>query len=1101
MNLIDTLELKDKQPEAATTRGRDISVDAGAGSGKTKTLVARYLSLLDEKCPPRSIVAITFTKKAAREMRNRIRQAIQDWLAGDCPPAERDRWRQIEADIDTARIGTIHSLCESILRAHPAEASVDPGFGVLDEGLAAALSAQVVEDALDWANQQPTLLPIFDAFETRALEEIVGALLEQRLDATNALDETDLLAKWDAALGSKLNDFANEVGKGITELTELASGNLISDAGDKLAEQVTSLLSEWSAFHSDLSAERGSSIQAAQHLFAVRREYCDGRTGKKTSRAKAIVKEIRDVYDESVDPWLGGKSKDDPPPDPAMESRTADTLPLLMAVFAHALGDYQAAKDLRHDLDFDDLEAKALALLRNPEIRARWQAQIGALLVDEFQDTNDRQREIVEALAGTYDGKIGRLFVVGDAKQSIYRFRGADVSVFRHLDQTIRDRGGLPLTLNRTFRAHDGLVNALNEILGSVMASASRYAVPFTPLKADRDKPKTSVTEPYLEFLYGLGDSADVARASAANLLAQRLTTLRVEEKISWDQIALLFRASTGFPEYEQAIELAGIPFVTVAGKGFYDRPEIRDVLNILRALADPWDDLALAGLLRSPAFGVSDEALYRMRWSTGGDKPVPYRTALAADLSYLSEGDRQHAARSNEIVERLTKMVDRVSVAELLKQVLDTTLYPAILSAEGTGVRLQRNIDKLLSDAQASGIVRVSEFLEYIETLREAGAREGEAPSEADGAVRLMTIHKAKGLQFPVVVMADASRGRPPLKAPVLLSSVMGLVPNPGRFDNVPLCFRLGQAIEREQADAEDLRLLYVAATRVEEKLIVCGHQQDRNSSVWLDKLATAAGLDLGLMQSKPGTWQTQTLPGSQQSVRGMAQAVQPQKVEASIKNEAKSATSNVIPLYAPLISLEMEQVDEKQKDTLDHQRRLRRVVGRHRRPEGTVIGTLVHAALCRWRFPGDAGLEELLRAEALMEGLVDQAERDVTIAQAKELLSRFRADPRYGEIDSAPERRHEIPYSRQLDNGLPSTGVIDLLYRGTDRKWHIVDFKTDDVQGDAQFSQLIEQYSKQVVRYREAVRQLLGQSAESWLCFLNYGRQVQWERILVIH
>jgi ATP-dependent helicase/nuclease subunit A len=1050
--------------------------------------------LLDEKCPPRSIVAITFTKKAAREMRNRIRQAVQDWLAGDCPSVERDRWRLIETDIDTARIGTIHSLCESILRAHPAEASVDPSFGVLDEGLAAALSAQVIEDALDWASQQPALLPLFDAFETRALEEIVGTLLEKRLDTASALEETDLLAKWSQALGSKLKDFGDQVSAGTTELTDLANGDLVSDAGDKLAEQVRSLLGKWSAFHSNLTS--GNSIGAAEQLFSIRHDDCDGRSGKKTSRAKVLVKELRDAYDVSVDPWLGGANKKDPPPDPTIESRTADTLPLLKAVFAHALGDYQAAKDLRHELDFDDLEAQALSLLRNPEIRARWQSQIGALLVDEFQDTNDRQREMVEALAGTYDGKIGRLFVVGDAKQSIYRFRGADVGVFRHLDQTIRNRGGLPLTLNRTFRAHDGLVRALNEILGSVMVSSSRYVVPFATLTADRASPKTSVTEPYLEFLYGLGDSTDVARDSAANLLAQRLTTLRAEEKISWDQIALLFRASTGFPEYEQALELAEIPFVTVAGKGFYDRPEIRDALNILRALADPWDDLALAGLLRSPAFGVSDEGLYRMRWSSGGDNPVPYRTAIAGDLTYLSEADRHHAARGKEVVEHLTKMVDRVSVAELLKQVLDTTLYPAILSAEGTGVRLQRNIDKLLSDAQSSGIVRVSEFLEYIETLREAGAREGEAPSEAGGAVRLMTIHKAKGLQFPVVVMADASRGRPPLKVPVLLSSVMGLVPNPGRFDNVPLCFRLGQALEREQADAEDLRLLYVAATRVEEKLIVCGHQQDRNSNVWLDKLATAAGLDLGLMQSQPAAWQTQTLPVSQQSVRGMAQAVQSQKVETKLKDEAKSAISNAIPLYAPLILSDMEQVDEKQKDALDNQRRLRRVVGRHRRPEGTVLGTLVHAALCRWHFPGEPGLDELLRAEALMEGLVDQDERDMTIAQAKELLNRFRTDSRFEEINSAPERHHEVPYSRMLDNGLPTTGIIDLVYRKSDQ-WQIVDFKTDHIENETQCNELRDKYASQVIRYHESFKRLAGHAAESWICFLNFGNQIHWERI----
>jgi len=485
------------------------------------------------------------------------------------------------------------------------------------------------------------------------------------------------------------------------------------------------------------------------------------------------------------------------------------------------------------------------------------------------------------------------------------------------------------------------------------------------------------------------------------------------------------------------------------------------------------------------------------LRWSAGSENPVSYLAAMARDLSLLSDTDRHHATRAREIVEHLAGIVERVSVAELLKQVLDATLYPAILSAEGTGARLQRNVDKLLSDAQASEIVRVGEFLEYIESLREAGAREGEAPSEAGGAVRLMTIHKAKGLEFPVVVIADASRGRPPLNDAVLLSSEMGLVPCPGRFDSVPLAFRLAKAIDREQSDAEDLRLLYVAATRVREKLIVCGHRQDHNSRVWLDVLAVAAGLDLAQMAGKPGEWQQATLPESGQGVRGIAQTVQP--IPSGVRKEAgqKAEQSSEIALYTPLVAQDVEQVDQKQRDAENNQRRLRRVVGRHRRPEGSVLGTLVHSAIRRWRFPGDAGLDELLRAEALMEGLVDQEERDETIAQAKELLNRFRADARFVDIDSSAERRHEIPYTLLGDNDLPSMGVIDLVYRGTDSTWHIVDFKTDDIQDDAQFSQLIEQYSKQVVRYREAVQQLHGQSAESWLCFLNYGSTVRWERI----
>jgi len=405
MKLIDTLELKDQQPEAATTRGRDISVSAGAGSGKTKTLVARYLSLLDEQHAPRTVVAITFTKKAAREMRNRIRRSVQDWLSGDCPDAERQYWKDLEAEIDTARIGTIHGLCEAILRAHPAEARIDPGFGVLDEGLGAALEAQVVEETLNWATQQADLLKLFDAFSTDTLGQILSVLLDKRLDASTAFDERNFAEAWDQALKSRLADFANRVSDDTDILTALADGGLGDDAGPKLAAQVRNILPEWKAFHENLT--NGNGIIAAQHLFSIRRNHCNGQTGGKNSHAKQSVKAFRETYDEWIDPWVGGKKSDDSPPNAAMESQLADTLPLLRSIYERARQVYESTKDIRHELDFDDLESKAAELLKNKEIRSRWQTQIDALLVDEFQDTNERQRQIVEALAGTQDGKLG----------------------------------------------------------------------------------------------------------------------------------------------------------------------------------------------------------------------------------------------------------------------------------------------------------------------------------------------------------------------------------------------------------------------------------------------------------------------------------------------------------------------------------------------------------------------------------------------------------------------------------------------------------------------------------------------------------------------
>jgi ATP-dependent helicase/nuclease subunit A len=224
----------------------------------------------------------------------------------------------------------------------------------------------------------------------------------------------------------------------------------------------------------------------------------------------------------------------------------------------------------------------------------------------------------------------------------------------------------------------------------------------------------------------------------------------------------------------------------------FYNRPEVRDVLNLLQALADPWDDLAMAGLLRSPAFGLSDDALYHLRWLSGSKQT--YWGALQGDLASLPEPDQGYARRALELLSRLQPWVDRLPVSELLKRLVDGVDYRAILaSAQSAAARLWRNLDKLMADAQVSRLVNVRAFLEYLDTLRDVGAREGEAPADAGGAVRLMTIHKAKGLEFPLVVLADAARQRRNTNEAAYLLPGTGLAFRLDRCQAVP-CFTAWQ-------------------------------------------------------------------------------------------------------------------------------------------------------------------------------------------------------------------------------------------------------------------------------------------------------------------
>lgn len=1085
------IELTELQLNAVTCEGKDVLVTAGAGSGKTRTLVARYLWLLEQGFSPRQVLAITFTEKAAREMRNRVRQAVADQATKASSTEERKRWAELEAQMDAARIGTIHSLCAEILRAHPAEAEVDPEFEVLDEGLAAALKVQAVDQAVVWTTGDPEYAQLFNTFTTGRLLQLLSYLLRRRLEASDVLQVGDLVERAKGTLQAALKAYVEDekIFGLIARLTAMRDGGgLVDEAGEKLAAQIEDLLDEWDNLEAALISD--DLIEAARLLFTIRRRHLGLGAGKKSSETKGTLRQLRETYKERIAPWLGGESASDPIPQVDIEARFIQDLPYLQGLFQRAVTGYMMSLDHRHALDFDDLEAGALKLLEDPAIRDRWQGVISAVLVDEFQDTNARQRKIVDALCGE---EPGRLFVVGDARQSIYRFRGADVTVFRRTEMDVVDRGGNTLELNLTFRAHEGLVSAFDSLVANAMGVEDDperlYMVPYTSLHANRIAPREGTRPPYVEFILGLGERASDARPHAAGALVERLIELRDAGQIhTWDDVALLFRASTGFRYYEDALEARGIPYVTVAGRGFYDRPEIRDILNILRALAEPWNDLALAGLLRSPAFGLTDAALYLLRLGEDGFRPL--NGAIYGDLEELTEQDRKHAYRARKFLDELGPMVDRMPVAELLKRVIDWLDYRAILAASHS--RLWRNLDKLLTDAHVSGMVRVREFLEFLQTLRDVGVREGEAPAEAEGAVRLMTVHKAKGLEFEVVVIADASR-RPRKGGEVAyLLPETGLAVKPDRVDGPPLIYGIAKWIDGLQTEAEEDRLLYVAATRAKEKLIISGHLTQRKGGWrvdgWMKQLLEVLDVDLVEVISEPGVWHHEALSNGEQV--GIWVAPEIAGVEAIVEGAPVAwPTSQDKPLYESITLMEVEQADP---DMDEEPARAWRATGERVHPPAVAIGRMVHEAIRCWLFPDDPGLEDLLEVEALSKGLVDIGQRRSAIHESKKLLKRLRAHPLWEEINSASDRLHEVPYTRPLKDGRMDSGRIDLLYR-SNGPWKLIDFKTDELRDQKAIDGAVEEYTGQVTRYSQAVHHLLGAQPEVSLCFLDAQGEVE--------
>jgi ATP-dependent helicase/nuclease subunit A len=1104
-----------QQLPAITARGCDVVVTAGAGTGKTLTLVARYLSLLADELPLRSILAITFTNKAAREMRNRVRDEVRKHLQTKLSPTERARFQELYTQLDAARIGTIHSFCADLLRAHPAEAEVDPRFEVLEEGQITILRTRAVEEALGWAADDVQAVRLFALLGERHLRFALDTLLGKRWDVDETVQrcQGDLLTRWREALAERKERELSQLldapaWKEAASTLELASA---TDPNDALEGERRRALA---ALH---GAEQGSlrdRIAALSQLDEISVSRGSTRAWRGGAKQLAVVKQalktLREQWKDRSDLLqLELNSADDD---------WAEGAPLLHRAYSVACERYDAFKQQLGALDFDDLEHRGLVLLRDREsVRRRWQGELQAILVDEFQDTNGRQRDLVNLLNGPQD----KLFIVGDAKQSIYRFRGADVTVFRQERRRIERCGGKAFTLDTSYRAHEGLVAALNDLLKCVLPPSEDpyrpWAEPFAKLVPYRPNAAEGLAAPHIELLLAVGTKKEGALVRAGQAVAFRITEWMEKgihfsgedhpRAMEYSDVAILCRASTSFGAYEDALDAFGIPYLTAAGRGFYDRPEIRDVLNALQALADPTDDLALVGVLRSPAFALSDLALYDLCQER--DRRAPGSSlweGLWEAIGNLSPEQRPAASRAVESIADLHNRVGRMPVADVLKAFLDATHYRAALFLAGQA-RAARNVSKLLADAHASRLVGVGAFLEYVNHLRDTGVREGEARGTAEGAVQIMSVHAAKGLEFPVVVIGDithASQRRPS----ILVDPQLGIVTRLEDQNAQPSAYRLAKNRCQDQENAEDDRLFYVAATRAREKLILSGCIRLKRDGTlgsvrgWLGKIAGPDALGLGTQRlNSEGQDDTLDVPLQIDDTSVACRIYHADVARKPVGSSDEAETSLVAlrlppPLLAP-IAATAQHLDRRiaGEDRLPMQR-VWRVVPSARKPSAPawVIGSIVHEALASWRFPtagGPMDAEDFARwaqARARGYGITDAGQTANAVGQCRRLLGRFRSHPLFGEMDSADRRFHEVPYTLKRDNQVES-GIIDALFL-RDGSWSIVEFKTDRVKDETELELLLQRegHREQAQRYVAAVERLLQKRPRFILCMLNY-------------
>jgi ATP-dependent exoDNAse (exonuclease V) beta subunit len=750
---------------AAVEAGGEVFVSAGAGTGKTAVLVERVVRAVTERgLDVDSILVITYTRRAAGELRTRIRAAL----------AERGR-HDLARELDGAWISTIHGFCARLLRAYPLAAGLDPRFRELDEAQATVLRSEAFGEALAefCAGDDPQRLELLATYGSDRLRRMLTSVYETLRAAGR---ELDLAVAARPELGQRVEELR-------AAARSLAAAPEATEAQRNTASELLDQLER------DSRPDRLMSLSG----FKARGDRAAG-----YSDALAAVEQA--ALDEAA-------------------ARDRALLQELLTLFAER---YAQAKARESALDFEDLQLEARDLLRaEPELREREQARFRSILVDEFQDTNRLQTEMVDLLRTPET----ELFFVGDEFQSIYGFRHADVQVFRERREAV----GQPLSLTLNYRSRPEVLAAVNELFGS------HFGGEFQELAAAAEFPDPVFGHP-VELLVtdkeSYKDSGVHWRRGEAQAVARRVRELVDSGAATPGEIVLLFAAGTDAEWYEDELRRAGLPTYRATGKGYFGQQQVVDLLMYLRLLHNRYDDTALLSVLASPFVGVSNDALALLR-------RVASRRPLFSGLEHslppgLSERDERLMRAFRQRYDRLVEAMPRLSLERLCERVVAEHDYDLAVLAQWDGRRRYANMRKLARLARSYEELRgpdVEGFVRFVAEQEAVGARELEAVAEEEGAdaVRLLTIHAAKGLEFKVVIVADAGRDRVAPSADEILALPDGRfgfrVADPatakrrGAFD-----YEAVKDARQEAERAERLRLYYVAMTRAKERLIVSG-------------------------------------------------------------------------------------------------------------------------------------------------------------------------------------------------------------------------------------------------------------------------------------
>jgi ATP-dependent helicase/nuclease subunit A len=789
-----------------------VFVSAGAGTGKTTVLVERYVRAVCERgIDVDSILVITYTERAAGELWGRIRARLLELGRQD-----------LALELDRARISTIHGFCNRLLRAYPFAAGLDPRFRVLDESQARVLQSEAFQSALTAFCEQGERerLRLLSTYGARGLRRMLTSAYDTLRSAGGELD-----------LGP---GFASQLAERIEELREAARCVVRDEGGDEAARLLELL--DGSPGPEELLDLSG---------FAAK--------GKRRERFETY-EQAREAVQQA-----------------ALEELAARDRGLLQALLLAFDAAYQEANDREAAVDFEDLQLRARDLLRgHEEIRDKERWRLRSIMVDEFQDTNRLQCELIDLLAagptgsqgaaggagpegivlgtdpeGTVPpaasgrgraglgpagaaaarGPVDELFFVGDEFQSIYRFRHADVEVFRER----REQSGGVLALTENYRARPEVLEVINHLFEADFGDS------FQPLSAAGRFPDPAFGAAVELLVTDKASYADTGvhwREGEAAHVARRVKELVDSGEATPGEIVLLFAAGTDARRYEEALRALGLPTFRATGRDYYSRQQVTDLLAYLRLVHNRYDDEAVVTVLASPFVGVSNDALVLLRRAAGRR---PLYSGLERSVPEGVDGrDERLILAFRQRYERLVGQAVRLSMEQLCEQIVVEHDYDLAVLAQEDGRRRYANLRKLGRLARSYEELRGRDLEGFVRFAREqdlVGAPELEAVAEEEGTdvIRLLTIHAAKGLEFKVVVVADAGRDRAPTRGDEILCLPDGRlgfkVAHPETGSRLPTAeYEEVKQAEQEADRDERRRLYYVAMTRAIDRLIVSG-------------------------------------------------------------------------------------------------------------------------------------------------------------------------------------------------------------------------------------------------------------------------------------